>query len=57
MNGNMAIMVLTRAPGVGKTTVVTTVAWKLQEPGVKVGINNNSMSIGFEILLPMIEMY
>ena len=50
----MTIIVLTGAPEVGKTIVVTSVARKLQERGVKVGgivsreiRDNNNMKIGF----------
>ena len=54
----MTIIVLTGAPGVGKTTALIRVAQALNERGVKVGgivsrelrTNNNNMRIGFEFI-------
>ena len=57
----MTIIVLTGAPGVGKTTALIRVARALNERGVKVGgivsrelrtnnNNNNNMRIGFEFI-------
>jgi nucleoside-triphosphatase len=52
----MTIIVLTGAPGVGKTTVVMRVAQALKERGVKVGgivsreLRTNNMRIGFEFI-------
>ena len=52
----MTIIVLTGAPGVGKTTAVIRVASALKEKGVKVGgivsreLKTNNMRIGFEFI-------
>ena len=52
----MTIIVLTGAPGVGKTTAVIRVASALKEKGVKVGgivsreLRTNNMRIGFEFI-------
>ena len=52
----MTIIVLTGAPGVGKTTAVIRVARALKERGVKVGgivsreLKTNNMRIGFEFI-------
>jgi nucleoside-triphosphatase len=52
----MTIIVLTGAPGVGKTTAVLRVARELKERGVKVGgivsreLRINNMRIGFEFI-------
>ena len=52
----MTIIVLTGAPGVGKTTAVIRVARALKERGVKVGgivsreLRTNNMRIGFEFI-------
>ena len=56
----MTVIVLTGAPGVGKTTALIRVARELKERGVKVGgvvsrelrrtNNNNNMRIGFEFI-------
>lgn len=52
----MTIIVLTGAPGVGKTTAVIRVARELKERGVKVGgivsreIRTNNTRIGFEFI-------
>jgi nucleoside-triphosphatase len=53
----MTIIVLTGAPGVGKTTALIRVARELKERGVKVGgivsrelRTNNNMRIGFEFI-------
>ena len=52
----MTIIVLTGAPGVGKTTAVIRVARELKERGVKVGgivsreLRINNMRIGFEFI-------
>jgi nucleoside-triphosphatase len=52
----MTIIVLTGAPGVGKTTAVIRVARELKERGVKVGgivsreLRTNNMRIGFEFI-------
>lgn len=52
----MTIIVLTGAPGVGKTTAVMRVAWDLKERGVKVGgivsreLKTNNTRIGFEFI-------
>ena len=53
----MAIIVLTGAPGVGKTTAILFVVRALKERGVKVGgivskelRTNNNMRIGFEFI-------
>lgn len=52
----MTIMIVTGAPGVGKTTVVIRVARALQERGVKVGgivsreIRTNNVRTGFELI-------
>jgi nucleoside-triphosphatase len=52
----MTIIVLTGAPGVGKTTAVMRVARELKERGVKVGgivsreLRTNNMRIGFEFI-------
>ena len=52
----MTIIVLTGAPGVGKTTVVIRVARALKERGVKVGgivsreLRINNMRVGFEFI-------
>ena len=52
----MTIIILTGAPGVGKTTAVIRVARALKEKGVKVGgivsreLRTNNMRIGFEFI-------
>src|SRR6266487_2707698 len=52
----MTIIVLTGAPGVGKTTAVIRAARALKERGVKVGgivsreLRTNNMRIGFEFI-------
>jgi len=52
----MTIIVLTGAPGVGKTTAVIRVARELKERGVKVGgivsreLRTNNMRVGFEFI-------
>jgi nucleoside-triphosphatase len=52
----MTIIVLTGAPGVGKTTAVIRVARALKERGVKVGgivsreLRTNNMRVGFEFI-------
>jgi len=52
----MTIIILTGAPGVGKTTAVIRVASALKEKGVKVGgivsreLRTNNMRIGFEFI-------
>jgi len=52
----MTIIVLTGAPGVGKTTAVIRVARALKERGVKVGgivsreLRINNMRVGFEFI-------
>jgi nucleoside-triphosphatase len=52
----MVIIILTGAPGVGKTTIVTDVAQKLKERRVNVGgvvsreIRTNNMRTGFEFI-------
>ena len=52
----MAIIILTGAPGVGKTTVVSDVAQKLDERGVRVGgivsreVRTNNVRTGFEFI-------
>jgi nucleoside-triphosphatase len=54
--GIMTIMVLTGAPGAGKTTAVIRVARALKEKGVKVGgivsreVRTNNRRIGFEFI-------
>ena len=61
----MTSIILTGAPGVGKTTIVMDVAQKLKARGVIVGgvvsreIRTNNVRIGFEFidLLQMIEMF
>src|SRR5215813_3091109 len=50
------IIVLTGAPGVGKTTALMRLAWVLKERGVKVGgivsreLRTNNIRIGFEFI-------
>ena len=52
----MTIIILTGAPGVGKTTIVRDVAQKLKEVGVRVGgvvsreIRTNNVRTGFEFI-------
>lgn len=52
----MAVIVLTEAPGVGKTTIVMGVAQKLKEGGVRVGgivsmeVRTNNVRTGFEFI-------
>jgi nucleoside-triphosphatase len=52
----MTIIVLTGAPGVGKTTAIIRVARALKERGVKVGgivsreLRTTTMRIGFEFI-------
>jgi nucleoside-triphosphatase len=52
----MAIIILTGAPGVGKTTVVMDIAHKLKERGIKVGgiisreVRINDVRTGFEFI-------
>jgi nucleoside-triphosphatase len=52
----VTVIVLTGAPGVGKTTAVIRVARELKERGVKVGgivsreLRINNMSVGFEFI-------
>jgi nucleoside-triphosphatase len=52
----MTIIILTGAPGVGKTTIVRDVAQKLKEGGVRVGgvvsreIRTNNVRTGFEFI-------
>jgi len=52
----MAVIVLTGAPGVGKTTIVRDVAQKLNERGVRVGgiisreVRTNNVRTGFEFI-------
>ena len=52
----MAVIVLTVAPGVGKTTIVRDVAQKLKERGVRVGgiisreVRTNNVRTGFEFI-------
>ena len=52
----MTIIVLTGAPGVGKTTAVIRVARDLKERGLKVGgivsreLRTNNMRVGFEFI-------
>ncbi|MGA7369910.1 MAG: nucleoside-triphosphatase [Nitrososphaeraceae archaeon] len=52
----MAVIVLTGAPGVGKTTIVRDVAQKLNERGVRVGgiisreVRTNNVRTGFELI-------
>jgi nucleoside-triphosphatase len=52
----MTSIILTGAPGVGKTTIVMDVAQKLEERGVRVGglvsreIRTNNVRTGFEFI-------
>ena len=52
----MTSIILTGAPGVGKTTIVMDVAQKLEESGVRVGglvsreVRTNNVRIGFDFI-------
>ena len=52
----MTIIILTGAPGVGKTTIVTDIAQKLKERGMMVGgvvsteVRANKVRRGFEFI-------